>query len=73
MYLFLRSDRTGGAGVRASAAVEAGTGVDLILGVALRDRTDGTYICASAAADASRADFVSHVRTSIWIDGFIVA
>ena len=60
MYLFLGSDRTVGAGVRASAAVEAGTGVDLILSVTLGDRTDGTYIRASAAADASRADLISH-------------
>ena len=60
MYLFRGSDRAGGAGVRAGAAVEAGAGVNLILGVALGDRADRTYVRASAAADASRADLISH-------------
>ena len=52
-------------GIRAGTAVQAGTGVDLILGIALRDRTNGASVRASTAANAGRTDVIGHKSTSI--------
>ena len=49
-----------GAGVAARTAVQAGIGVDHILRIALGDSAHGASICASAAADASGTDLISH-------------
>lgn len=57
--LLLR-DRAHGAGVSAAAAIQAGVGIDLVLGSALRDGAHGAGISAGTAADASVTDLVSH-------------
>ena len=67
MYQFrlVLNDGAAGAGIRAGTAVQAGTGVDLILGIALRDRTNGASVRASTAANAGRTDVIGHESTSI--------
>ena len=53
-------DRAHGAGPGASAAVDAGAGVDHILGIPLRDRAHRAGIRTGTAADAGVADDMSH-------------
>ena len=57
--LLLR-DRTHGASVSAAAAIQAGVGIDLVLGSTLGDSAHGAGISAGTAADASVTDLVSH-------------
>ena len=57
----LSLDGAGGAGALASAAVDAGAGVDDHVAVAHGDRTHGAGALASAAGDAGVRDFTSHV------------
>ena len=52
--------RTNGAGVSASAAIDAQIGIDLVLGRAFLDGGNGAALGASAAHDASIGDLVSH-------------
>ena len=56
-------DSTGGAGVNAATAVDAGVSVDDILGVALRDSANGAAIGTSAAVQASVSNHISHGNT----------
>ena len=65
--LFLGDDGAVGAGVAARTAVQASTGVDDVLIVTSADSTDGASIRASAAADASRSNLISHGSTSVKI------
>ena len=58
--LLLGDDGAVGAGISAGAAIQAGICVDLILGIALRNSTDRAGVCASTAADAGRANLISH-------------
>ena len=51
---------TRGAGVGAGAAIEAGTGVDHVVVIALSDSTNGASALASATAHASVADDIGH-------------
>ena len=53
-------DGAGGAGISAGTAIDAGIGVDDVLAVALRNRTHGARIGASAAAHTSIADDIGH-------------
>lgn len=53
-------DSLGGALLGASAAVDAGVGVDLIVLCALRDRLGGANIYAAAARDAGVGNNVCH-------------
>ena len=57
----LSLDGAGGAGALASAAVDAGAGVDLHMIVAHGDRAHGAGTLASAAGDARVSDLTSHV------------
>ena len=50
----------GGALLGASAAVDAGVGVDFIVLCALGDRLGGAYIYTAAARDAGVGDYVGH-------------
>ena len=59
-YALGLGDGAVGAGISAGAAIEAGIRVDLILGIALGNSTDRAGVCASTAADAGRADLISH-------------
>lgn len=52
--------RTNGAGVSASAAIDAQIGIDLVLGRAFLDGGNGAALGASAAHDASIGNLVSH-------------
>jgi len=61
------ADSAVGAGIAARTAVQAGTGVDHVTIITLGNRTHGTCVCASAAADASGTDLISHSSTSIKI------
>ena len=54
------SDSLDGAGAGAGTAVNAGTGIDHHVIVTHRDSTNGAAALASAAADASVSDDVSH-------------
>jgi len=54
-------NRAGGAGALASAAVNAGAGIDLHVIVAHGDRAHGASALARAAGDARVSDFTSHV------------
>ena len=56
-----RVNRICGAGVDASAAVDAGVGIDGVLAVFFFDGVDGATCRASAAADAFVADCISHI------------
>ena len=56
----LSLDGFGGAVGSASAAINAGIGVDDVLGIALGNCLNGAVLGASAALDASVSDFVSH-------------
>ena len=59
-------DRAHGAGASAGAAIDAGAGVDDVLGIALGDRAHGTAVRAGTAADASVTDNIGHdMYTSI--------
>lgn len=60
-FRLLPFDRADGAALFASAAVDADIGIDLILGVALRNRIHGASICASAAGDAVFRNFMCHI------------
>jgi hypothetical protein len=51
---------THGAGIGASAAIDAQVSVDLVLAVALGDSGNGAALGASAASDARISDLVSH-------------
>lgn len=53
-------DGTGGALAFTSTAVDAGVGVDVVLGSTLGDGLGGAYCCTSAAGDAGVFDYVSH-------------
>ena len=53
-------DRTHGARTSASAAIDAGISIDLVLAVALRNSADGALALAGTAADASIANYMSH-------------
>ena len=55
------ADSAVGAGIAARTAVQAGTGVDHVTIITLGNRTHGTCVCASAAADASGTDLIGHV------------
>ena len=65
--LFLGDDSAVGASVAARTAVQAGTCVDDVHVITSADSADGAGIRASAAADASRSDLISHGSTSIRI------
>ena len=56
----LALDSTHGALVGTSAAINASTGVDDVLAVALGDRPNGAALGASAASDASIRNNKSH-------------
>ena len=60
VILVLGDDGAVGAGVAAGTAVQAGTGIDDVTIIALRDSTHGTCVRASTAADASGTDLISH-------------
>ena len=65
-------DSTGGAGINAAAAVNAGVSVDDILGVALGDSADGAAISTSAAAQASVSNHIGHGKyTSVILCRFL--
>ena len=51
---------TRGAGVGTSTAIDAGTGVDHVVVIALSDSTNGASALASATAHASVADDIGH-------------
>ena len=53
-----------GAGGSAGTAFHAGIRVDVVLAVAFRDRGNGAFGSAGAAADAFIGNFVSHFFTS---------
>ena len=65
--LVLGDDGAVGAGVAARTAVQASGSVDDVHIVTSADSTSGAGIRASAAADASRSNLVSHGSTSIKI------
>ena len=60
-HSLLSGDRAHGAGALASAAVDAGAGVDDHVLVAHGDRAHGAGALASAAGDARVSDLTSHV------------
>ena len=62
MYRFrlVLNDGAAGAGIRAGTAVQASTGIDDELVIALRDGTSGASVRASAAAQTCRSDLVGH-------------
>ena len=62
MYQFrlVLNDGAAGAGIRAGTAVQASTGIDDELVIALRDGTSGASVRASAAAQTCRSDLVGH-------------
>ena len=62
MYQFrlVLNDGAAGAGIRAGTAVQASTGIDDELVIALRDGTSGASVRTSAAAQAGRSDLVGH-------------
>jgi hypothetical protein len=53
-------DSAGGAGAFAGAAVDAGIGVDFVLGIAFSDSFYGAFASASAAGNAFIGDYVCH-------------
>ena len=59
----LALDRTHGALIGTSAAIDASVSVDNVLAVALGDRTHGAALGASAAHNASITNNKSHVFT----------
>ena len=59
------ADSAVGASIAAGTAVQASVGIDHITIVTLGNSTHGTDVSASAAADTSRADLISHSSTSI--------
>ena len=67
MYRFrlVLNDGAAGAGIRAGTAVQASTGIDDELVIALRDGTSGASVRASTAANAGRTDVIGHESTSI--------
>ena len=67
------ADSAVGASIAAGTAVQASVCIDHIAGIALGNSTHGANICASAAADAGRADLISHKSTSIKICNLIVS
>ena len=73
LRLVLGNDSAGGAGIAASAAIQAGSCIDDVLGIALRDSASGASISARAAADTSVSNLVCHGSTSIRICKHIVA
>ena len=58
--LCLGLDRADGAALFAGAAVDADVRVDLILGIALRNRVHRAGICAGAAGNAFIGNFMCH-------------
>ena len=62
LELFLGNDSANGAAVGASAAIQAGSSVDHVLIVTLRDSAGGAGIRASTAAHASRSNLVCHLE-----------
>ena len=62
VILVLGDDGAVGAGVAARTAVQAGVGVDDVTIIALGDSAHGASISASAAADTSRTDLISHSK-----------
>ena len=54
------ADSAVGAGIRAGTAIQASASVDHVLRIALGDSAHGASVCASAAADASGTDLISH-------------
>ena len=52
-----------GAGTGAAATVQAGAGIDYVMIITLRDRTNGAGICTGPTADAGIADNVRHKDT----------
>lgn len=62
MYRFrlVLNDGAAGAGIRAGTAVQASTGIDDELVIALRDGTSGASVRASTAAQTCRSDLVGH-------------
>ena len=70
---FLFSDRSVHRAVAgASAAIDAGIRVDLVLAVTLGDRADGAAIRASAASDASVRDFVCHEKSTSFVKVILI-
>ena len=65
--LLAGSDSTGGASVSASAAVEAGVGIDRI-DVAFLDGIGGTYALASTTSYAAVRNYISHSSVKILSD-----
>ena len=55
-------DGPGGADTGAGAAIDAGTRIDLVVGITLRNRADGALALAAAAADALVVDYVCHCQ-----------
>ena len=68
--LFSGADSAVGAGIAARTAVQASAGIDHVTIITLGNSTDGASICASAAANTSGTDLISHESTSIkiWYD-----
>ena len=64
LLCLLGSDRTGGAGLFAGAAVDARAGINDVLSVALGNRGNGAGLCTRAAANASITNRMSHDGTS---------
>ena len=66
LYCYVRlasRDGAHGASVSAAAAIQASTGVDLVVISTLSDSANGAGISASTAADASVANNICHVET----------
>ena len=68
--LFSGADSAVGAGIAARTAVQASAGIDHVTIITLGNSTDGASICASAAANTSGTDLISHESPSIkiWYD-----
>jgi hypothetical protein len=63
-YVRLASrDGAHGASVGAAAAIQASTGIDLVMISTLSDGANGAALGASAAADASVTDNICHGKT----------
>ena len=64
--LLALGDRAHGAGTSAGTAIDAGAGVDDVLGIALSDGAHGAAVNTGTAADASVTDDIGHNKyTSI--------
>ena len=60
VQLLSGADSAVGTGVSAGTAVQASAGIDDITIITLRDSAHGASVCASATADASGTDLISH-------------